>query len=260
MFGARPSFGLALGGGAARGLAHIGVLKVLAANDLEPDMVCGTSAGSIVGALYAGGFSWETILEVVRTLDWGDLVRPVFPRMGLVNADGLEKRLDELLGELTIEQLDIPFCAVAVDLMAFEQVVFCEGPVALAVRASCSIPGIFEPVMQDDRVLVDGGILNETPIDVAKSMGADVVLGVDLNADLEQPRKPENIFQVLMTSFAVMSRRVQNKSDPQQRVLIAQPELAAYNYHDLKKVDALIAGGEAAAEELLPQLKKLLRR
>lgn len=256
----RSKFGLALGGGAARGIAHIGVLKVLQSHELEPALVCGTSAGSIVGALYAGGFHWETILEVIRTLDWGDMVKPVFPRRGLVNSDRLEQRLDELLGPLEFSALDIPFCAVAVDLMTRRQVNLCSGPVSRAVRASCSIPGIFEPVEFDNQVLVDGGVLNDVPVDVAREMGARVVLGVDLNADMDQFQKPETLFQVLMASFAVMRRDVKPRTDEKQRTLIASPNLSGHNYHDLKKVDQLLALGEEACESVLPRLKKLLKR
>jgi NTE family protein len=252
-------FGLALGGGAARGIAHIGVLKVLQANDIEPSFICGTSAGSIVGSLYAGGFHWETILEVIRTLDWGDMVNPVFPKLGLVSAKKLEERLEELLGPLEFDELDIPFCAVAVDLMTREQVQLCSGPVARAVRASCSIPGIFEPVELGDQVLVDGGVLNDVPVDVTQSMGAKVVLGVDLNADMDKYQKPDTLFKVLMASFAVMKRNVRPDIGKSDSVLVVSPDLSGHNYYDLKKVDELLDHGAEAAEQIMPDLKKLLK-
>jgi NTE family protein len=247
------SFGLALGGGAARGIAHLGILKVLEETGLRPQFITGTSAGSIVGALYAGGYGWETIAEVIRALDWSDFVQPVFPKMGLVRADRLEERLSDLLGDRTIEELDIPFKAMTVDLECGELFVMDSGPVAHAVRASCSIPGIFEPVVFEDRLLVDGGLLNDIPVDVCRQMGADIVLGVDLGADMDRERTPENIFGVLMASFAIMSRHCR-ASAPDDNTIIIQPDLAGFNYHNLKRSDEMIQRGEMAARKVIATL------
>jgi NTE family protein len=255
----KTGFGLALGGGAARGIAHIGVLKVLEEEGLEPTYICGTSAGSIVGALYAGGYRWETIAEVVRSTDWRDMVQPVFPKMGLVKADKLQTRLTELLDSLTFEELDVPFCAIAVDIMTGERVQLCTGPVAPAVRASCSIPGIFEPMVEGERVLVDGGILEEVPIYSCQSMGAKVVLAVDLNSDLSTPRYPENVFHVIMASFAAISRNREKRAHQSKNVVVALPKLADFSFHDLKRREELIEAGEASAREVIPGLKKLLK-
>lgn len=254
--------GLALGGGAARGLAHLGVLKALEDAGVRADYVCGTSAGSIVASLYAGGYTWEEISEVQRALDWGDFVQPVFPRMGLVRADKLEKRLEDLLGDRTIEALDIPFRAVTVDLVKGEQFVIDSGPVAPAVRASCSIPGIFEPVEIDGRVLVDGGVLNDVPIDVCLDMGADYVVAVDLNSDVVQNRAPDNIFNVLMFSFAVMTRgcRHNHEVESSRNVRVIAPDLADFNYYNLKRLDELMQRGEDAMRRAMPELLATLRR
>lgn len=253
------SFGLALGGGAARGVAHLGVLKVLEETGLRADYVVGTSAGSIVGALYAGGYSWETIADVTRALDWGDIVQPVFPKMGLVRADKLEKRLVDLLGDRTIEELDIPFKATTVDLSRGELFVMDSGPVSTAVRASCSIPGIFEPVELDGRLLVDGGVLNDVPFDICREMGAEVVLAVDLNADMIDEKTPENIFNVLIASFMVMVRSCRQKPADRNTIVI-RPDLAGFNYHNLKRSDELIQRGEAAARQVIAQLLQRVRR
>jgi NTE family protein len=253
------SFGLALGGGAARGLAHLGVLKVLEELGLRADYVVGTSAGSIVGALYAGGYSWETIADVTRALDWGDIVQPVFPKLGLVRAERLEKQLRDLLGDRTIEQLDIPFKATTVDLKTGELFLMDSGPVSTAVRASCSIPGIFEPVEIGERFLVDGGVLNDVPFDVCHDMGADVVLAVDLNADMVRERAPDNIFNVLIASFMVMVRSCRQKPTGKDTIVI-RPDLAGFNYHNLKRVDELIQRGESAVREAIAQVLKRVRR
>ena len=256
------TLGLALGGGAARGLAHLGVLKVLDEAGVRADVVCGTSAGSIVAALYAGGYSWETIADVTRSLDWVDFVQPVFPKMGLVRADKLERRLEELLGDRTIEEREIPFRAVTVDLIQGEHDVIGPGPVSRAVRASCSIPGIFEPVELGERVLVDGGVLNDVPVDVCRAMGADFVIAVDLNNDVIQGRKPENVFNVLMYSFAVMTRagRTAGGFGDSKWMKVIAPDLADFNYYNLKRIDELIERGEAAARRAMPELLSALRK
>ncbi len=262
MVRARRSLGLALGGGAARGLAHLGVLKVLDEAGVRADFVCGTSAGSIVGALYAGGYTWDEIEEVTRSLDWGDFVQPVFPKLGLVRADRLEKRLESMLGDRTIEQLDIPFRAVTVDIVNGEQVIFDSGSVARAVRASCSIPGLFEPVRLDGRVLVDGGVLNDVPIDVCEEMGADFVIAVDLNSDTIQGKAPENLLNVMLYSFAVMARncRGTHKFKESKSVRVITPHLGDFNYYNLKRIDELMQRGESAMREAMPEIMSTLKK
>lgn len=259
---AERKLGLALGGGAARGLAHLGVLKVLEEAGVRPDFVSGTSAGSIVGALYAGGYSWETIADVTRSLDWPDFIQPVFPKMGLVRAERLEERLVELLGERTIEELEIPFRAVTVDLIRGEQYIIGSGPISHAVRASCSIPGIFEPVRDDGRVLVDGGVLNDVPFDVCHDMGADFVIAVDLNNDIVQGKEPENIFNVLMFSFAVMARgcRTNHGLENSRNLRVVQPNLSDFSYYNLKRIDELIGRGEDAMREMMPELLSTMKK
>lgn len=252
-------FGLALGGGAARGQAHIGVIKVLEEVGLRPDVIAGTSAGSIVGALACAGYSWQDIAQTTKSIDWGDIVQPVFPRLGLVRADRLEKRLNDLVGDRNIEDLPIPFRATAVDLIKGELVVFDSGPVATAVRASCSIPGIFEPVNLGDRVLVDGGVLNDVPFDLCQEFGAEVVLAVDLNTDRIKSKPPENIFNVLQYSFNVMlancGRRPESKD-----VIFVDPTMDGVSYRNLKNYEVVADRGEQAARNALPRLLGRLKR
>lgn len=258
----QKELGLAFGGGAARGLAHLGVLKALEEAGVRADVVCGTSAGSIVAALYAGGYSWDAVAEVTRSLDWPDFIQPVFPKMGLVRAERLERRLEELLGDRTIEELDIPFRAVTVDLVRGEQYIIDSGPVAHAVRASCSIPGVFEPVEDNGRCLVDGGVLNDVPFDVCREMGADFVIAIDLNGDIVQGRHPENIFNVLMYSFAVMARgcRANHGLENTRHLRVIQPNLSDFNYYNLKRLDELMQRGEDAMRAALPEILGTLRK
>lgn len=255
----RRRFGLALGGGAARGQAHIGVLKVLEEVGLVPDVIAGTSAGSIVGALYSAGYSWQQIENVTRSVDWGDMVQPVFPRLGLVRADRLEARLGELVGTRNIEDLRIPFRATAVDLISGEEIIFTEGPVATAVRASCSVPGIFEPLQLDGQYLVDGGLLNDVPFDICRQMGAEVILAVDLNTDRIKSKPPENIFNVLFYSFNIMMAKCRRRPNSHD-IVFADPDLDGVSYRNLKNYAVVAQRGEAATRLVLPQLLRRLRR
>jgi NTE family protein len=250
--------GLALGGGAARGLAHIGVLKVLEEEQIAVHCVAGTSAGSLIGSLYCAGFSWRRIKDTAREIDWGDLVSPTWPTLGIVNPAKLEKTLDRMLKGRVFENLPIPFRAVAVDITSGEEVVLQAGSVAKAVRASCSIPGIFEPTEMDGRLLVDGGLVNDVPTDVVKDMGAKRVIGVDLNADRVVPKRPENLIEIFYRSLNIL---IYNSAQRARRVadVMVVPRLEGFSYHDLGRLDELIARGERAARDQIEALKKLAR-
>ena len=254
----KRNVGLALGGGAARGLAHIGVLKVLEEEQIGIGCVAGTSAGSLIGCLYCAGFNWQRIKDTARDIDWRDLVSPTWPTLGIVNPAKLEKTLNRLLGSKRFEDLDIPFRAVAVDITSGEEVVLQSGSVARAVRASCSIPGIFEPSEVDGRLLVDGGLMNDVPTDVVKAMGADRVIGVDLNADRVVHKRPENLIEIFYRSLNIL---IYNSAQRARRVadLMVVPRLEGFAYHDLGRLDELIARGEQAARDQIKALKKLAR-
>lgn len=248
------TIGLALSGGAARGFAHIGVIKTLEENGIKIDYVAGTSAGSIVGALYCGGYGWQKILEVAESLKWSELVSPTFSGMGLISTKKLEGFIGELLGEVDFEELEIPFRAVAVDISRGEEVLIASGSVPKAVRASSSLPGIFEPVTEEDLVLVDGGVINNLPSEVAREMGADTVIGIDLNAHRPDKRKPVNLFDVTLRSFAMLldCTSAQGREDAD---ILVQPDLADFSYHDLSRASELVERGETAATAALEHLR-----
>ena len=175
--------GYALGGGAARGLSHIGVLKVLDEYGISPDIIVGTSIGAIVGALYAGGYKARDIERLVLGLDWKKLVRLVdvtFPQSGLLQGKRVVSLLKSILGGTTFFQLKIPFACVATDIINGEQVVLRDGSLIEAIRASIAIPGIFTPVVIMGRYLVDGGLVNTVPVSVCREMGAEYVVGVNV--------------------------------------------------------------------------------
>lgn len=255
-FGKNKKVGLVLSGGAARGYAHIGVLKVLQENEIPIHCVTGTSVGSVVGALVCGGYDWEEILKVAKGLKWKELVAPTLSGLGLVKADKMESFVEELLGKISFKELKLPFKAVAVDISRAEEVIFSSGSVARAVRASSSVPGIFEPVMEEDRALVDGGVINNLPCDLCRKMGAEKLIAVDLNADRARRSMPVNLLDVSYRSFAILlnNNSVEGRNDAD---ILIQPELYDFNYHDLSRADEMVEKGEEAAEEALRKLKRL---
>ncbi len=178
----RKRVGLALGGGGARGMAHVGVIRVLEREGIPIDCIAGTSAGSLVGAAYAAGIRGHALLDMALELRWRHIVRLAWPRQGFLSFEKLESYLVRTLGDLAFTDLDIPYAAVTADLATGEQVVLKEGRVAAAVRASCSVPGFVTPVEVNGRLLVDGGVVNNLPISVARELGADVVIAVGLGA------------------------------------------------------------------------------
>jgi len=186
----RPKIGLALGGGGARGLTHIGVLKTLEKNNIKPDFIAGTSMGAVIGAAYAAGHSPESIEQIAKTTDWREIVNFTVPKSGLIQSFKIEEKLKDLTLNKTFEQLKIPFRAVAVNISKREKVVFHKGDLARAIRASIAIPGVFTPVQIGHNLYVDGGLVDPTPYDVVKDMGADIIIAVDLYQNLKTAQAP----------------------------------------------------------------------
>jgi NTE family protein len=247
--------GLALGGGAARGLAHLGVLKVLEEESVAISFVAGTSAGSLIGALFCAGYGWKEIRDIAVNVKWADLVALTIPKLGLVKTIKLQELLDDLLEGKDFDALKIPFRAVAVDIQRGEQVVLSTGSVATAVRASCSIPAIFEPLPLDGRLLVDGGLLNDVPADVVRDMGADLVLAVDLNARKVIPGEPDNILEVLYRCINILINYNRQQSKEVADFYVA-PDVTEFGYEDLGHLEELIERGEQAMRAQLSGLRK----
>lgn len=250
--------GLALSGGAARGLVHIGVLKVIEEEGIPVDYVAGTSAGSLIGAAYCAGWSWKKILEKARGVNWRDIASPTFPRMGLLRMTKLQELLEETFGGKEFKDLVTPLSVVTADLVTGEQVVLSRGSMARALRASCSIPGLFEPVLDGERSLVDGGLVNNVPVDVARQMGAKIVVGVNLNSDHRHPSPPRNILEVLLYSFEILLNSGPQQFLPEADIIIA-PRLGEYSPRDFRHIDELVAIGESAMHAQLGNLKQILR-
>jgi len=246
--------GLALGGGGARGAAHLGVLRVLEREGIRPDCVVGVSAGSIVGAGYCAGLSVAEMGEAALDLQWSRLGRIVRPRLGFFDSQRLESYMTELIGDLQFADLSIPFAAVATDILTDRLVVLQEGSVAWAVRASCALPGIFTPVEKGDQLLVDGGTINNLPVSVVREMRADYVIAVDLLPPLQDGHpRPQNLFEMWSLAFYTLLR-VTHAEGKEADCLIT-PAVGSYGIFEFSKMEEMLEKGVKAAEAKMDQIK-----
>lgn len=256
----RPKVGLALSGGAARGIAHVGVLKVLAEHSIPVDFVAGTSAGSIAGGALAAGMNLEEIEKLSRSLKWRDMGRMTLSRLGVQSNARMEEFLRKLLPITRFEELRIPFAAVATDLHSGEAVVMSgEGDVPFAIRASCTIPGWYVPVTDErGRQLVDGGLVANVPAAAARSLGADVVIAVDVNAEgAKFLGPPQSAIGVIFQSMMVVQRTV-SVLQLQDADIVIRPRVGHIRWDEMKRADELIAAGEEAARRTVARIQRLL--
>jgi NTE family protein len=243
--------GLALSGGIARGPAHLGVLSVLEREGVEVAVTAGVSAGAIVAAIYCAGVTPERLAPLLETFGWRHIAQPVWPRRGLFSFARLERWLVDLIGDVQFADLPRPLAISATDMVTGEPVSLREGSVARAVHASCAVPGVVEPVEIGGRLLGDGGISNNLPARLARQMGADYVIGVDLFA----PGLRLRLGPLGRLLFAVenLVRRSGGGLDLVDCLIV--PELAGASYHRFGLRDSMIKRGVVAAELVLPQLR-----
>ena len=254
-----PRVGLALGGGGARGFAEIGVLRVLEQEKIPISFVAGTSVGSLVGALYADtGRVLDAEFHAVSVTeeDLFDYRALAVFSGGFVKGERLRQFLGANLKSRAIEQMKVPYAAVAVDVAAGKAVVFRRGPVAAAVHASCAIPGVFVPVEIAGRTYVDGGVVNPVPADVVRSMGADVVIAVAI-PPLAPASVPANPLAVAYQSVTIMSAEI-GRLRAREADVVVTPEVGDVPYDDFTQKKRLIAAGEEAARRSLPQIRAAL--
>lgn len=205
----KPKIGLVLGGGGAAGMAHIGVLKAMEAEGIHPDFIVGSSSGALIGALYASGVDVTLMERLGRLISWKDLSPLTIPRMmGLIPAENIKKLYLKYATCHSFKELKIPMAVVMTDLKAGERVVVQDGDLADAIQGSCSIPGIFTPTVQGDRLYVDGGILCNVPVDVARMMGADLVIASDAFAGWVEPDKISNAMHVVSHAMYLMVKKM----------------------------------------------------
>jgi len=253
---AKPIIGLVLGGGAAKGFAHIGVIKALEAQGIVPDLVIGSSAGALVGALYAAGKSGFELQALAIPFNEFEVSDWVLPDRGLIKGDALAKFVNTAVGERPLEKLPKKFAAVATDLASGEPVVFRTGDTGTAVRASSSVPGIFQPVRIRGREYVDGGLSSPVPVRFARQMGATFVIAVDIS-DKPANGKISSTFDILMQAVTIMGQTITRLELPLADVVI-RPNVAQLNVVDFATRHNAVLEGEKAAALQMPALKAKL--
>ena len=253
----KPKIGLALGAGSARGIAHLGGIKVLEKYQVPIDFIAGSSMGALVGALYACGLKVDFLIKFAGELQAKSWIDLCMPRTGLISGKKVETMLGMLTKNMRIEDLEIPFAAVATDIERGEAVVLNSGNVAAAVRASISIPVIFKPVRYQGRLLVDGGVIDRVPVTAVREMGADVVIAVDVNRFVTfQP--VTNIIDVMLQTLDIMERKILDGKVLDTEVLI-RPKVGEISPAHFHRVDELVEQGELAAEAAISRIGYVLR-
>jgi NTE family protein len=258
---ARPvRIGLALGGGAARGFAHIGVIKALEAQGLVPDLVVGTSAGSLVGALYAAGNNGFALHKLALEMDEAamtDWSVPLFAKAGgVLKGEALQNYVNHAVNNQPLEKLKIPFGAVATDLNSGQPILFQRGNAGVAVRASSAVPSVFQPVRIGEHTYVDGGLVSPVPVRFAREMGADFVIAVNISSQPDAQPSGSTL-EVLLQTFAIMGQSI-NYYELKEADVVIQPRLGGMKGNDFPARNTAILAGEQAAATMMGEIRRKL--
>lgn len=249
-----PRLGLALGGGAARGFAHIGVIQVLEENGIKVDLVAGTSAGSLLAALYASGKGGKELQALAESMDEGAITDWSFPLRGLIRGEALARYVRDKTGGKGIEQMVVPLGIVATDLSDGSAILFRSGDTGTAVRASSAVPAVFQPVKIGQREYVDGGLVSPVPVRFAREMGAQLIVAVDITSP--PASDPLNdAFRMLLQTFAIMGRSI-NSFELREADIVIRPRLDGVGSADFTARRRAIQSGREAAQAVLPLLKQ----
>jgi len=247
-----------LGAGAARGFAHIGVLKVLEAHRIPVHMIVGTSAGSFVGSLSAYGYDAFQIQKMSFLLEKGDLVDYAMPDNGFIKGEKLEEYINKTVKGTPIERLRTPFYAVATNIQSGEEMVLDRGNTGAAVRASCAMPGVFRPVKIGSKMYVDGGVVSPVAVDAARRLGADIVIAVDISSGVND-RQPETTVETLIQSIDNMYEKLSGIQLARADVVI-KPKVAHVGSSDFTKKHEAVLEGEKAAQDALPKIEEIVSK
>ncbi|WP_434738278.1 patatin-like phospholipase family protein [Sphaerotilus sp.] len=248
-----PRIGLALGGGAARGFAHIGVIQVLEENGIRPDLVVGTSAGSVVAALYAAGNTGAQLATLADGMDESSITDWAFPLRGAIRGEALAAYIRKNTGGKPIEQMKIPLGVVATDLADGQPILFQRGDTGTAVRASSSVPAVFQPVKIGEREYVDGGLVAPVPVRYAKQMGAEFVIAVDISSPPDGAATGDAM-RMLLQTFSIMGRSI-NNFELKEADIVLRPKLTGISSADFAARKRSIAAGREMALAMLAELK-----
>jgi NTE family protein len=253
-----PKIGLALGGGAARGFAHVGVIQVLEENGIKPNLVTGTSAGSLVAAIYASGKNGAQLQRVAETMEEAaiaDWTLPIFSR-GMLRGDALARYVNAQVSSKLIEDLPMPLGIVATDLNTGNDVLFQRGDTGTAVRASSAVPAVFQPVKIAGREYVDGGLVSPVPVGAARRMGADFVIAVDISSPPEGSLTGGTL-DILMQTFSIMGKSI-NRYELRDAEVVVRPALQGIGSSDFSARKRSIEAGRQAMLKMIPELKAAL--
>lgn len=246
--------GLVLGGGALRGAAHLGVLSALEESGVRPDVVAGTSIGAIIGAGVAAGVSAAEMWDVFRALDWRRVARPSWgSKMSMFASDPLGGLIARVTEVATIEELERPFAAIACDLLTGERVVLDSGDLRVAISGSSAVPVVFEPVRHDGRLLVDGGVVDNLPVDVARSMGAEYVIAVSIMPELKGDQEPKDVRDVMMLMLNIVEHNTEAARSLAD--IVITPDVSRVALSNFKQLDEAYEAGLAAGAAALPQVR-----
>jgi NTE family protein len=251
-----PKVGLALGGGFARGIAHLGVLHALEQNNIPIDYIAGTSAGALAGMAFASGLPFDEVVRRAANIRFSNFGQWRFSWMGLANNERLESYPEKFLGIKTFEELTRPLAIAATDLMTGEAVYYTHGPLGPPLRASCAYPALFQPVEYEGRLLVDGFVAAAVPVEGARKMGADIVISVVLEA--ENVQRPKTVIEVIGRSFSIVRLQADMAWEMKSEVVIS-PKVREFAWDDFLKTPEIVAAGEQAGIEALPLIREALR-
>jgi NTE family protein len=255
---AAPRIGLVLGGGAARGFAHIGAIKALEAQGIVPDIIVGTSAGAVVGALYAAGNGGFELQKLAIQMEEGQVSDWSLPDRGVIRGEALQNFVNHAIGERPLEKLPRLFGAVATDLQSGEAIVFRSGNTGMAVRASSSVPGVFQPVKINGREYVDGGLVSPVPVKAARDMGADFVIAVDIS-DQARYGSTKSTIDVMLQSFAIMGQTI-GRLELRDADVVIRPHMSGIKATDFQDRHLAVLEGEKAVAAVLPEIKTKLAK
>lgn len=257
----QPKIALVLGGGSAKGFAHVGVIRVLEQEKIPIHMIIGTSVGSLIGGLYAANPNSFDLEWLAFKIDRGDVLdfSIVYSKLGPVQGAKLEGFIDQNVKVKRVEDTKIPFTPVATDLNTGETVLLERGSLAKSIRASSSIPGIFVPVTFDNRTLVDGGVTNNVPCDIARAKGADIVIAVNLQKDVKSQAAAESLVDIIAQSISIMMRE-SSRSKLGSADVVIEPEAKGISMFDFTQKKRLMEEGIKAARQAIPKIKALLSK
>lgn len=265
--------GLALGGGAAKGFAHVGVLKVLEENNIPIDMVSGTSMGGLIGAMHCSGLKAEEIENLINKITWRKLIDPSIPRRGLIKGDAIKNKIGENIKQY-FSELSKPLFITATDLLNQKEIIFNKGNLPKAVRATISLPGIFNPVEHNNTLLVDGGVSDILPIEILRKQGAELIIAVnvlntrknhqtEIQKSIETNNKmpKSNIYSILSSTFEMMASDLTllsiEKANPN---ILISPDLREINYQDFHKHKKAIDIGDHETKKAISEIKKSIKK